>query len=124
MIDLGIGFFKAFKDRNTVLVSCTDTGLIRLRNLLSDPLQTSIPLHQYAEIAPHYPTTLFVTLDQTSGDGFIWTISESSRPHVLAALSTLAQSSQGHRYFDLANSGTQLMISLNEYDSSWWAVNA
>ena len=122
--DIGIGFFEGFKGGDTVLVACSDDGLRRLRDLLASSPGGLLPLHQFGEVAPNHPAQLFVAPAQVHEDGFVWSVSLNDAVRVHDALSSLAQSGHGHRYFELANSDAQLVVSLNEYDASWWLSNA
>jgi len=122
--DIGIGFFENFKGGDAVLVTCSDDGLRRLRGLLASPPQGLLPLHQFAEVMPNHPTQLFVGPARAYEHGFVWPVSSSNVAQVHDALFSLSQSAHGHQYFDLANSHAQLIVSLNEYDASWWLSNA
>ena len=124
MSDIGIGFFENFKGCDAVLVACSDDGLRRLRGLLASPPEGLLPLHEFAEVAPNHPAQLFVGPARASDHSFVWPVSPSNVAHVHAALSSLSQSAHGHHYFGLANSDTRLVVSLNEYDASWWLSNA
>jgi hypothetical protein len=124
MRDLALGLFPGFKGADTVLLICSGLGVTKLRELLASPPSFPLPLHAHAEVASNHPVTLFAAANVPDHCGPVWLADAAGLPKIHAGLDSLASARNGHEYFDLANSDAQLIVSLNEYDASWWAANA
>src|SRR5688500_13625083 len=122
--DIALGHFLDFKSSDTVLLACSKPGLEQLRGVLSTPPTTPVAIHGIARVAPNYPVELFAAASASGAQRFTWLVDREHVQDIRKSLAELATSSSGHSYFDLVDSDTQLMVSLNEYDDKWWSAHA
>ena len=123
-MSLQLGFFPQFKDADAVLLSGTASDIANLSAQLgvfvasADP---SFSIHNLAQVSARNPTRLFVSrLPQSPALEFLWLCPPSELDSIRGKLSALANSGSGHQYFNLAGSSTDLIVSVGEYDESWW----
>jgi hypothetical protein len=124
MRDLALGFFDKFKGADTVLLLCSHAGVAESRGLLVSAPRSPLAIHKDAEVAANHPVQLFAAPAPINGAGFTWLASADRLAKIDASLNSLALEPNGHQYFELAHVEARLMVSLNEYDASWWSANA
>lgn len=121
-----LGYFREFKHGDIVLLSCDPKGVAALRTNLAAAMAKMLPfaIHELATVSERQPARLFVwpvrLAVRRRGDDFIWKISDRELEDVDAKLQPLLSGRAGHQYFDLDRPGTQLMVSVGEYDEDWW----
>jgi hypothetical protein len=121
---LRLGFFQNFKSSDAVLVAGTTEDISSLSSKLSQlnhSTNTELAIHQLAVVSTKYPVKLFVTQSNSSSNsGFYWLCTSPELNNILPKLAALISSGNGHQYFKLAGSNVQLIISVGEYNESWW----
>ena len=128
---LHLGFFKDFKWSDSVLLAGTSHDIENLSSVLGKFVESNdsqFPIHSLASIAARHHAQLFthrsVQEQEHSGPTtFFWLCSPSYLPDIQAKLLALMQSGNGHQYFKLEGSDTQLIVSVGEYSDSWWQAN-
>jgi len=117
------GYFNNFKGANTVLLSGLYTEIADLNaqvRTFAQSERTEIALHDFATVSSRHPAHLILSKQPTSSAGFHWVCSIVELVTVQAKLSPLILGEPGHQYFDLVQADTQLMVSVGEYDDTWW----
>jgi hypothetical protein len=87
--------------------------------------ERQFPIHDLASIAPLHRAQLFAQRavqesHNSNPTQFSWLCASSSLPVIQAKLLALVHSGNGHQYFDLDGSDTELIVSIGEYSDSWW----
>ena len=125
---LRLGFFADFKGSDLVLLAGASSDVENLSLALVKFAESNgrqFAIHNLASIAPRHQTQLFVhhTAQETRHlvpAQFSWLCTSSSMPDIQTKLLELVHSSNGHQYFDLEGSDTQLIVSIGEYNDDWW----
>ncbi len=125
---LHLGFFPDFKWSDSVLLSGTTHDIENLSLALGkfvESKEQQFPIHNLASIAPRHQALLFAQRateepHHSNPAQFSWQCTSSSLSDIQAKLLTLVRSNNGHQYFDLEGSDTQLIVSVGEYNDSWW----
>ena len=119
---LRLGFFERFKGVDTVLL-CGDRGDIaalreKIDFLSSSCAGRSVAIHELCAVSQRSPVELFALPTHSLGNGNSFAYSED----VSGKLAVLEQTTSGHQYFELANQRA-LMVSVGEYDDSFWRTH-
>jgi len=120
---MNLGYFEDFKGQNTVLLSGLCTEIADLKSQVRGFAQSGrneIAIHDFAAVSSRHPVHLILSKLPTSSTGFHWVCSVVELVTVQAKLAALTRGKPGHQYFDLAQADTQLMVSVGEYDDTWW----
>jgi hypothetical protein len=123
---LHLGYFEDFKGADTVLLSCDPVEVLPLRGVLADVMAKGVPfaIHDLAIVSVRHPARLVLcpaaAPSRGVGAGFIWRLNHVEFATTDSRLEVLEQGRAAHVYFDLDGSDVQLMISVSEYDESWW----
>lgn len=125
---LHLGFFADFKWSDSVLLTGTPHDIESLSLALGKFVgsnEQQFPIHNLASVAPRHQVQLFAhRVPQESLHSnptqFSWLCASSSLSDIQAKLLALVHSNNGHQYFDLEGSGTQLIVSVGEYNDNWW----
>ena len=128
---LRIGFFTDFKWADSVLLSGTPNDIETLSSELSKFVvsnEQQFPIHSLASISNRYPAMLFAKREAQEPQAsnpmqFSWLCSSNALPDIQDKLLSLVHSSNGHQYFDLQGSDSQLIVSVGEYSDSWWQAH-
>jgi len=124
IIGVRLGFFPAFKGRDSVLLHGTAHQIYSFVPRLYEFLASSLdewPVHEQALVSRRRPVRLFASRLRMSDDtGFRWRCSPAELPAIQARFVALAMSGSGHRYFPLAASRARLIVSVGEYPETWW----
>ena len=121
-----LGYFKAFKGSNTVLLSCESSEVASLRQSLADAMTKGIPfaVHTLARVSGRNPARVILCPRSApfrlGGVEFVWRLNNVEYADVDSKLEWLEAVDAAHQYFDLQTSGTQLMVSVGEYDDACW----
>jgi hypothetical protein len=123
-MSLRIGFFSQFNYGDIVLLVGTAEDirnlLIQLRQF-SRSSESHLPVHKLAAVSSSHPAQLFAVRSLTpSGSDFRWLCSGIELSAIEEKLGALAALGKGHHYFHLIESEAQLLVSVGEYDASWW----
>ncbi|MGV3582994.1 MAG: hypothetical protein ACO1N8_11895 [Methylophilus sp.] len=62
-------------------------------------------------------------MQSSTPNQFSWLCSSIALPDIQTKLASLVLSSNGHQYFDLQGTDTQLIVSVCEYSDAWWQAN-
>jgi len=130
---LRLGFFSDFEGEDTVLLAGSTSDISGLCStihgfLLSD--ESVLAVHELTCVSPSRPAAIYLTKNSDEatteeGKGFVWACATPEAAlAVEEKLIPLATANVGHQYFELANSGAQLMVSAGEYEDEWWKSNA
>ena len=123
---MNIGYFPDFKGAQTVLLCGLPTELADLKSQVrafARSERTELPIHEVATVSSKHPVQLVLSKHPTSTAGFHWVCSADALSTVEGKLAPLIRGTPGHQYFDLAQVGTQLMVSVGEFDDAWWVAN-
>lgn len=131
IMTLHLGFFPDFKWSDSVLLSGTTHDIENLSLALGKFVESKaqqFPIHNLASIAPRHYAHLFAqsatsNTHHSNQPQFSWLCASSSLPDIQGKLLALARSGNGHQYFDLDGSDTQLVVSVGEYNDNWWQEN-
>ena len=123
---LHLGFFPDFKWADSVLLTGTAHDIESLSSALGKFVganEHQFPIHNLASVAPRHQVQLFAQRatqepQHSNPAQFSWLCTSRSLPDIQAKLLALVHSSNGHQYFDLAGSDTQLIVSVGEYNES------
>jgi hypothetical protein len=126
---LRLGFFPDFKGSDSVLLAADTDGVRALLDAIgsaSANLRDSVPVHDIAQVSVKYPAMLYVAgipkaILSAAAHAFYLDVSGSARLNVEGLLEPLLTATSGHQYFDLMPKHHTLVVSVGEYDSSWWA---
>jgi len=127
---LRLGFFPNFEGSDSVLLAADANGVRALLDATSSAAANpgnSVPVHDIALVSVKHPALLFVvgTPKNISSDNpthtYYLDVSGSARLNVEGLLEPLLTATSGHQYFDLMPKHVVLIVSVGEYDSSWWA---
>lgn len=118
MTRAGLGFFEQFKGADTVLLSTDSAGVRELaRELEQFAASETAALRIPVMPIPGHEADL-VAVREVHADGsarFRWLCGPSEVSDIVQKLNSLANSKQGHQYFELVGSKVQLMVSVGEY---------
>jgi hypothetical protein len=121
-----LGHFEELNGSDIVLLSCdrAEIGALRASLLQGNSRASAVAIHDLAIVSDRHPARLFVcpksaTVDANSRD-FIWRLSDNEYSDVDAKLEALKHVLEGHQYFPLQRSLTELMVSVGEYSDEWW----
>jgi hypothetical protein len=118
-----LGYFEDFKGSHTVLLSCSAREVAELRLALRNAMDSNkaLAVHQMSDVQVRKQTRLFLgTASAPSIDGsFALRLDRTEFENVDSMLEALEGASAGHQYFSLPGEIT-LMLSVGEYDDSWW----
>ena len=125
---LHLGFVPDFKWSDSVLLSGSTHDIEKLSLALGKFVESKdqqFPIHNLASIAPRHQAQLFVQcatqeLRHSNPAQFSWQCTSGSLSDIQAKLLALVHSGNGHQYFDLDGSDTQLIVSVGEYNDKWW----
>jgi hypothetical protein len=131
MGDLKLGYFEDFKGSDSVLMATSSEGvrsLIQRLRLFAISGDNELPLHQLAWVAPGHEVELYAVRSPrpsgvSSRGRFDLLCSSSALEDISAKLSSLATRAPGHQYFTLLDSEAQLIVSVGEYDGSFWSTD-
>ena len=126
---LRLGFFPNFKGSDSVLLAADTDGVRALLDAISSAAANpgdSVPVHDIAQVSVKYPVLLYVAgtskaLRSAPAHTYYLDVSGSARLNVEGLLEPLLTATSGHQYFDLMPKHVALVVSVGEYDSSWWA---
>jgi hypothetical protein len=117
-----LGYFRGFKGGNTVLLALDRADVSVLCRSIAAAVNNEEPLaiHEMALVAKQHAVRLFVYSESmcvSVGEGnWAWSIDLEDVDPKLKVL----EHGNGHQYFDLEPKGTQLIVSVGEYDEQWW----
>jgi hypothetical protein len=138
---LRLGYFEAFKGRDSVLLHGTPSDiaslLSRLRQFV-ESAEASLPIHEFPEVAPNHPVQLHAMRGTSSSPIMISSLSEKSFcwdctsdwEATQGMLENLIDPSHKpdsralpgfHQFFDLDLPAKQMVVAVDEYDEQWWA---
>ena len=85
-----------------------------------------VPVHDIAQVSVRNPALLFIAgtseaIRSAPAHAFYLDVSGSAPLNVEGLLEPLLTAKSGHQYFDLMPKHFTLVVSVGEYDSSWWA---
>ncbi len=126
MMKLRLGFFPQFKfvGSDAVLLDGAATEISLLAARLGEfaaSSESELPIHDFAIVSLRHPVQLFASrTGRGAGAGFRWLCSAAEIATVQEKLEALSASAGGHQYFNLMGSPAQLIVSVSEYDESWW----
>ncbi|MDR3480372.1 MAG: hypothetical protein P4L91_06615 [Burkholderiaceae bacterium] len=125
---MNLGFFPDFKGSDSVLLSGDPAEITFLSRQLRQFVLSGdalLQVHNFVDVSPQYPAQLLASkLGQGMDFAYIWPCSPDEFETIQPKLESLAMSSFGHQYFDLANSRARLIVSVGEYDKSWWQAHS
>jgi hypothetical protein len=128
---LRLGLFDNFKPENnrTILLSGDGRDMGTLVALLDPVLsgrQESVTLHDRISVTPNHPVKIFAVRSlpekPTTGEFFLLCSADLSL-EIRDKIEPLMNAQDGHQYFDLAHKAGTLMVSVGEYDDSWWTTH-
>lgn len=111
-----IGFFPKFKNSDCVLLSGTALEITNLSAQLVD--SSVLKLHEVATVSIRHPVQLLASR-QANRAVATWVFSSAD----IEKLGALAQTGKGHQYFELTGSTATFMVSVGEYDDTWWSAH-
>jgi hypothetical protein len=120
---LRMGYFPNFNGADSVLLAADSEGIRVL--LAAIARATSDPAHAIPpQVSAEHPAFVYVALSTKSirripPNTYYLDVSGNARLNVEGLLEPLAEASAGHQYFDLYPRHV-LVVSVGEYDSSWW----
>jgi hypothetical protein len=125
---LHLGLFPGFRDLNAVLLAADSEGITTLFEALTRTMANAtkpVAIHEIASVAHKYPVRLFLTGDRAipsvvPPNTYHWVVTEESTRTVMGLLEVFRGTTAGHQYFDLVPSAASLIVSVGEYDDSWW----
>jgi len=125
---LRIGFFPNFKNADPVLLAADAEGIHVLLDAIARAIANPsepIPLHELARVSAKHPASLYVAVNAEAvrsvpANTYYLDVSGNARLNVVDLLEPLTESSPGHQFFDLNPKPTILVVSVGEYDGSWW----
>jgi len=125
---LHLGFFPDFKWADSVLLTGNAHDIESLSSALGKFVEANehqFPIHNLASVAPRHQVQLFAQratqeAQRSKPLQFSWLCTSSSLSDIQAKLLALVHSGNGHQYFDLEGADTQLIVSVGEYNDSWW----
>ena len=122
-----MGFFLNFKGADSVLLAADSEGIQFLLDTIArataNPAE-GIPLHEFARVSAEHPASVYIGVNPKAirsvpANTYYLDVSGNARLNVEGLLEPLAEASAGHQYFDLYPRHV-LIVSVGEYDSSWW----
>ena len=124
IMKLRLGFFPQLKGNDAVLLdgAATEIALLIVRlGEFTASAEPELPIHGFADVSPRHPVRLFASrTGRGIGAGFRWLCSAAEITAIQEKLGGLSASGCGHQYFNLMGSSAQLIVSVGEYDESWW----
>ena len=128
---LRLGLFDNFKPdyTQTILLSGHREDMELLMALLSPVLsgrQESVALHDRVLMAPNHRVKVFALRalpEKQNADEFFLLCSNELGLEIRDKIKPLMAVNTGHQYFDLTGKKGVLMISVGEYDDSWWTTH-
>ena len=112
-----LGFFKDFKEADTVLLSASRGEVVALSRQLeafAGSSAASLPIE--ATPIPGHPAQLVAIREsEASPKAFCWLCGPAEIRDISSKLNVLGRANPGHQYFDLVGSEAQLMVSVGEY---------
>ena len=125
---LHIGFFPNFKNADSVLLASDAEGiqafLDAIARATANPSE-AIPLHKLARVSAKHPASLYVAVNAQAvrsvpANTYYLDVSGNAGLNVVGLLERLTESSPGPQFFDLNPKPNVLVVSVGEYDGSWW----
>lgn len=124
-----LGFFPSFKDCDSVLLAADTDGVRALLSAIGSAVANpgdSVPVHDIAQVSVKHPALLYIAgtpkaIRSAPADTYYLDVSGSARLNIESLLEPLLTATSGHQYFDLVPKSFTLVVSVGEYDSSWWA---
>lgn len=114
-----LGFFRQFKGADTVLLSISQDEARDLARELQNFAASSMPaMPIVANSVPGHETKLEAVREAQPAAGtsaFHWLCGPRQVGDILSKMTSLANASEGHQYFELLGSEVQLMVSVGEY---------
>jgi hypothetical protein len=131
-LHIDIGFFENFKEADTLLVSGANEALHQLLKALDSLaagdteslLVSSLPFvraHNIALVAVRSEVDHGI---RRTGTSFSWQRSAAAWKQVREQVVELLQSNQAHQILDGPNDEVTLLLSVGEYNSSFWRRDA
>jgi len=125
---LRIVFFPKFKNDNSVLLAADTEGVHVLLDAIAKAAANpgaAVPLHELARVSAKHPASLYVAVNAKAvcsapANTYYLDVSGNARLDVVGLLKPLLESPRGHQFFDLKPKPTVLVVSVGEYDGSWW----
>jgi hypothetical protein len=124
---LRIGFFPNFKNADSVLLAADAEGVRVILDTIAKVSATpgdAVPIHELAHISVKHPAFLYAVnakaVRSIPPNTYYLDVSGGARLNVVGLLEPLIKSSAGHQFFDLVPRPIALVVSVGEYDSSWW----
>ena len=126
---LRLGFFPNFKGSDSVLLTADADGVRAVVDAISRAVASPgdwVPVHHIAQVSVKYPAMLYVSgtskaVRSVPMHTYYLDVSGSARLNVEGLLEPLLTATSGHQYFELVPNHATLVVSVGEYDSSWWA---
>jgi hypothetical protein len=126
-----LGFFADFKGADVVLWAGSANDVARLMASIeqfASSTEDALAIHTHTVIAQERPTQLFLCRPSWSANNktpnqFRWRITPRNLSEITSKLAALASSEAGQQHFVLAESNTELIVSVGEYPDSWWDTN-
>lgn len=124
---LRIGFFPNFKNADSVLLAADAEGIRILLDAIAKATANptyAVPVHELAYVSAKHPAFLYVAVNAKAARSvpvstYYLDVSGSARLNVEGLLEPLITSSAIHQFFDLVPRHV-LVVSVGEYDASWW----
>ena len=129
-MSLRVGFFPAFKSRDTVLISGTPRDISELKleiEKFDRSTANTVDLGAIAKNTSRHRIELWLAKSMADAQrlsGFALICSKEKCSEILEMLEPLIIAAKGHQYFDLIGGSAHLTVSVGEYSEQWWEDNA